>query len=153
MHHAGLREVIERCVVSAEPVVPEGHVAELPAPTDRELGLGEMREEEGEQRVALFLGQFEDAGRETGVDEEPSAAVLDRANDRMDDGRIGRDRLLPFLLSRSDAPASAREASLKTVLGRQSVEELANRRGQRFVGRHVRAPQGVAAARRAGCGA
>ena len=58
MHHAGLREVVERRVVSAESVVPEGHVAELPAPTDRELGLREMREEEGEERVALFLGQF-----------------------------------------------------------------------------------------------
>ena len=58
MHHAGLREIVERCVVSAKPVVPKGHVAKLPAPTDRELGLGEMREEEGEERVALFLGQF-----------------------------------------------------------------------------------------------
>src|ERR1700727_1550920 len=58
MHHAGLGEVVERCVVSAEPVVPEGHVAKLPAPTDRELGLREMPEEEGEERVALFLGQF-----------------------------------------------------------------------------------------------
>src|ERR1700735_4591154 len=70
----------------------------------------------------------------------------------MDDRRIAHDGLLPFLLSRSDAPASAREPSLKTVLGRQSVEELANRRGQRFVGRHVRAPQGVAPARREGPG-
>ena len=148
MHHAGLRQVVERCVVRGKPIVPEGHVAELPAPTDRELGLGEMREEEGEQRVAFFLGQFENARGETGIDEEPSPAVLDCANDRMDDGRIGRDRLLPFLLSRADAPAAAREASLETVLGRQSVEELADGRGQRFVGCDVRAPQGVAAARR-----
>src|ERR1700722_3337375 len=58
MYYSILREVIDRRVVSAEPVVPEGHVAKLPAPTDRELGLGEMREEKGEHRVALFLGQF-----------------------------------------------------------------------------------------------
>src|ERR1700677_5065681 len=108
MHHASLREVVERRVVSAKSVVPEGHVAELPAPTDRELGLREMREEEGEERVALFLGQFQDAGRKAGVDEKPSAAVLDCPNDRMDDGWIGCDGLLPFLLSRSDAPARLR---------------------------------------------
>src|ERR1700722_14609597 len=89
VHHAGLVEVVERCVVSAEAVVPKGHVAKLPAPTDRELGLGEMREEEGEQRVALRLFQFEDARGETGVDEQPSPAVLDRANDRVHNRRIG----------------------------------------------------------------
>jgi hypothetical protein len=50
VHHANLWQAVERRVVSAEPVVPGGDVAELPAPTDRELGLREMGEEEGEQR-------------------------------------------------------------------------------------------------------
>src|SRR5580693_3595790 len=91
MHHAGLRQVVERCVVGGEPIVPESHIAELPAPTDCELGLGEMREEEGEQRVALFLGQIEDARGKTRVHEKPSPAALNRANDGMYDWRIGCD--------------------------------------------------------------
>lgn len=88
-----------------------------------------MREEKGEQRIALFFDQLEDARRETRIDEKPSPAVLDRAHDRMDDGWISRDGLLPFLLARAVAPAPTRESGLKTVLGRQSVEELAEGRG------------------------
>src|ERR1700735_3442986 len=109
--------------MGGEPVVPKGHVAELPSQTDRELGLGEMREEKGEQRVALFLVQFENARREAGIDEQPAPAVLNGANDRVDDRGIGRDRLLPFLLPRPNAPAPAREPGLETVLRRQSVED------------------------------
>ena len=48
VHHATLWQVVECRVVSAEPVVPEGDVAKFPAPADRELRLGEIREEEGE---------------------------------------------------------------------------------------------------------
>jgi hypothetical protein len=76
VHHATLRQVVERRVVSAEPVVPEGDVAELPTPTDRELGLGEMGEEEGEQRIALFLLQLKDTRRKPRVDEQPRRLPL-----------------------------------------------------------------------------
>jgi hypothetical protein len=98
MHHTSLGEVVERCLVGAEPVVPESHVAELPAPTDRELRLGEMREEEGEQRVALFLRQFEDATRKTRIDKEPSPAVLNGAHDSMDDGGLAETAFSHFSL-------------------------------------------------------
>ena len=55
VHHADLRQVVERRVVSAESIVPKGDVAKLPMPTDCELRLCEMGEEEGEQRIALFF--------------------------------------------------------------------------------------------------
>jgi hypothetical protein len=111
-----------------------------------------MGEEEGEQRIALFLRQLKDACRRTRIDEEPSLATLNRAHDRMNDGRIGRDGLLPFLVARPDAPATTRKPGLETVLRRQLVEELAHRGGERLVRRDVRAPQGVSAARRQGAG-
>ena len=71
MHHAGLRQVVECRVVRGESVVPKSHVAELPTPTKRELGLREMREEKREERVALFLGQFENPRSKAGIDEKP----------------------------------------------------------------------------------
>src|SRR5271163_811063 len=66
----------------------------------------------------------------------------------MDDGRTSRDRLLPFLLSRPDAPAPAREPPLEAVLGGEMVEQPTKGRRQCLVGGYIRPPQRVPAARR-----
>src|SRR4029077_12764787 len=88
-----------------------------------ELRLCEMGEEEGEERIALFFRQLKNARRKTRIDEEPSLATLNRAHDRMNDGRIGRAGLLPFLFAWSEAPANTRKPGLETVLRGQFVEE------------------------------
>ena len=79
----------------AQSIVPERHVAEFPPPANRELGLGEMNEQEREQRFALFGLQLNDARGEAFIDEQSTPSVLERANNRMYDRRVGRDRLLP----------------------------------------------------------
>lgn len=55
--------------MGAEPVVPEGDVAELPSPADGELRFGEMREQERQQRVALLLRELDNPRGEALVDE------------------------------------------------------------------------------------
>src|SRR4029077_12623919 len=105
-------------------------------------------EEKREERVALFLGQFENARGKTGIDEKPSSQILDCAHDRMNDWRINGDCLFPLLFARADSPASARKSGLETVLSRKSIEKIANRGRERLIGCDIRAPQCVAATRR-----
>src|ERR1700691_2297340 len=79
-HHTVLREIVERCVMHAQPVVPKGHIAQLPAPAHREFGLGDMGEQEGEQCFALFGLQFNDPRRKAFVDEQSTPSVLERTD-------------------------------------------------------------------------
>src|SRR5690348_6216031 len=78
-------------------VVPERDVAGPPAPADGELGLGDVLEEEAQDRVALLRREVEDASREARVDVDalPAGDGVG-ADDRVDDGRVLEPGLLPL---------------------------------------------------------
>ena len=61
VHHARMRQEVQSGVMGAQAIVPKRDVAEFPAPSDCELRLGHMVEQERKLGVALFGRQFDDA--------------------------------------------------------------------------------------------
>jgi hypothetical protein len=118
VHDAAVGEVVRDAVVLRDAVVPEGEVVGLPFPAHRELGLGGVREQEGEEGVALGGLQVHDAREVRLAEEERLAVALRvRAHERVDDGGVGAHR------------AQAGEEALQR--GRERLERRAAAREER----------------------
>jgi hypothetical protein len=156
VHDAAVGEVVRDAVVLRDAVVPEGEVVGLPFPAHRELGLGGVREQEGEEGVALGGLQVHDAREVRLAEEERLAVALRvRAHERVDDGGVGAHRDLPERLLVAAAlvvVARLRERLEEVVLRAQAGEEALQRGRERLERRAAAREERVAAERGDGLG-
>ena len=60
LHNPSLRQVIRIGVMLRDAVIPDRQIVLLPAPAHLKLGFRDMRKQEAEQRLALFLRYVHD---------------------------------------------------------------------------------------------
>lgn len=148
MHGAPMRQVVGERVVLRETIVPEGDIADVPAPTHGELGARDVREEELEERVALGARELVDVRGEARIDEE-TETLRDRmhTNHRMNDGRILGEHLAILGLVLARAPALGGKRLGDVVRGGERGEEGLKWLRERVERGGRRRPARVAAAR------
>ena len=142
MHDAPLWQVIRICIMLRHAVIPDSHVIWLPAPAHLKLWFRNMREQEAEQRLTLFLRHIDNARGEAFVDKQRLLTTHRMgSNHRMPQRRMLRHRFTPALMLLFCLTVLVFLEGFTEVMFRpQTAQQLAKRFRQRLIRRNAAGP-------------